>query len=78
MSNKNYKFLLLKKIEEFSRDFPDYQVWDIIFSGLREHLKDLKEITKNDLLVLTDEEIYNCLCKTYNRELLINKTSDNE
>ena len=60
----NFKNNALRELQNFSKDFPDYSLGEILYSALR--LTGAKKIS--DLLTLSDEEIFSAVEKAKSQE----------
>lgn len=68
-SNVNYKPLIFEKLQDFITACPEYSLGDIVHSIITQISKrDIKLESKGDVLNITDEEFYTCLCKAYKDE----------
>jgi hypothetical protein len=53
----NFKNNAVRELQEFSKEFPDYTLGELLYSALR--LTGAKKIS--DILELTDEEIFSAI-----------------
>lgn len=68
-SNVNYKPLIFEKIQEFFEGCPDYSFGEIVHSVVTQlSKKGISVDTKGDILNVSDEDLYKCLCKALKEE----------
>lgn len=60
----NFKNNAVRELQEFSKEFPDYTLGELLYSALR--LTGAKKIS--DILGLTDEEIFSAIERTKQEE----------
>jgi hypothetical protein len=60
----NFKNNAVRELQEFSKEFPDYTLGELLYSALR--LTGAKKIS--DILELTDEEIFSAIERTKQEE----------
>lgn len=60
----NFKNNAVRELQEFSKEFPDYTLGELLYSALR--LTGAKKIS--DILALTDEEIFSAIERTKQEE----------
>ena len=60
----NFKNNSIREVANFSKDFPDYSLGEILYSVIR--VTGAKKIS--DLLLLTDEEIFTAIEKAKTQE----------
>lgn len=60
----NFKNNAVRELQEFSKEFPDYTLGELLYSTLR--LTGAKKIS--DILELTDEEIFSAIERTKQEE----------
>jgi len=69
-SNTNYKPLFIDKLEEFSKELPEYSLCEIIHSVLTQLSKNGVTVeSKGDLLSITDKQLYSGICKSIKEEI---------
>ena len=60
----NFKNNAIRELQDFSKEFPDYTLGELLYSTLR-----LTGVTKiSDLLTLSDEDIFSAIEKTKQEE----------
>jgi|Laugrespbdmm15sd_2_1035082.scaffolds.fasta_scaffold00111_6 hypothetical protein len=60
----NYKNNAIRELQDFSKEFPEYTLGELLYSTLR-----LTNVTKiSDLLTLSDEDIFSAIEKTKQEE----------
>lgn len=65
----NYCRQIGDKIDQFSRQFPNYTFGEIIFSILTKNVPDKKNFKLEDLLKMSDQDVYIAARKAYHNEL---------
>lgn len=60
----NFKNNAVRELQEFSKEFPDYTLGELLYSALR--LTGAKKIS--DILELSDEEIFSAIERTKQEE----------
>lgn len=64
----NYTPLVINKIEEFSKRFPDLTFMEILYSSLREIEELNGDIKRGDLLKISDQKLYSAIFKAIDNE----------
>lgn len=60
----NFKNNAIRELQEFSKEFPEYTLGELIYSAIR--LTSAKKIS--DIMLLTDEDIFSAIEKTRQEE----------
>jgi hypothetical protein len=60
----NFKNNAIRELQEFSKEFPDYTLGELLYSAIR--LTSAKKIS--DIMILTDEDIFSAIEKTRQEE----------
>lgn len=60
----NFKNNAIRELQEFSKDFPEYTLGELLYSAIR--LTSAKKIS--DIMLLTDEDIFSAIEKTRQEE----------
>jgi hypothetical protein len=78
MSEINKKPLIFEKFREFSKQYPEYSVGEMLHSVITNASTAIKLDSKGDLLDITDEQIYSGIDGAINNETKENPIEDGE
>ena len=63
----NYKPLIVDKLREYQKEFPEYSFCQILYSAVNV-LRKQDEFKKTDLLNISDQDFYTALSKSFSIE----------
>jgi len=74
----NYKFLIFEKLEEYEKVFEPMTIGEMFYSCLRVLKPDKAGVTKEEIMLLSDKEIYSSFCQVFQKEVELENVIKNQ